>query len=48
MEIREVFERGQGITRPRHNYVIHAMRIQRHRGVGPAIAVTYALAGHAR
>jgi hypothetical protein len=48
IEIREVFERVHGITRPKHTDIIHAMRIQRHRGVGPAIAVTYALAGHAR
>ena len=47
-EIREVFERVHGITRPKHTDVIHAMVIQRRRGVSPEIAVTYALAGHTR
>lgn len=48
LEIREVFERVHGITRPKHTEVIRAMQIQRARGVAPQIAVTYALMGHAR
>jgi hypothetical protein len=46
MEIRETFQRVHGIDRPKHTDVIRAVQIQRTRGVGTAIAVTYALAGH--
>ena len=38
----------QSLHRPPFALVIHAMVIQRHRGVGPEIAVAYALAGHTR
>ena len=45
-EIREVFERVHGITHPKHTDVIHAMVIQRHRGIGPEITITYTLTKH--